>query len=503
MACSEQTERSEVVGNSTQDAGGSTADVSAPGDIADDTKTATPEDSVTQGNDADGPNTDDGSRSTGDGGSARIAAVYVDDLQDGKAGAGTQDDPYRDLQYAIEQAPESGVVHIAAGTYTATPQPYADPGCGNCSDIDFPKGSEATRGFYVHNKAVQLKGAGAKDTVLVTGAGYGLLFENAGVSTVADLKVTGGKRDADGKATDAGIVVIDTELTVERVAVVGNDDLYDGPLPDPVVGIGGIFGREGSILTVRDSVIEDNSWDGITLYRGYPGKANTAPVGTVENCRIGCTSQCVSKRGRGAGIGVTWGARLTAVSNVVHHYWKGIGSFGTSNAFIYNNLVVDQVGWGIIAAQQSKMVAVNNVVTRNGTTGMAAWDYTASGSFLNNIVYKNGTSKDEWVGKKTGVWLNALPMFFEFKYNLVFENADFDVCEGGFPNKEPCKVIKFVGENGNVTGDPLFMGPDDFHLKAGSPAIDAGDPTMKDKDDSRSDMGVFGGPWAPGALPSL
>jgi hypothetical protein len=339
--------------------------------------------------------------------------------------------------------------------------------------------------------------------VLVTGAGYGLLFEGAGNSSVLDLKVTGGKRDADGKATDAGIVVIDTILNIERVAVVENDDLYTGPLPDPVVGVGGIFGREGSIIAVRDSVIEDNSWDGITLYRGYPGKPNSAPIAKVTNCRIGCNSQCVSKRGRGAGIGITWGARMTAVGNVIHHYWKGIGSFGTSTAFIYNNLVVDQVGWGIIASQQSKMVAINNVVTRSGTTGMAAWNYTATGAFINNIVYKNGTSPDEWVGKKTGIWFNASPMFFELKYNLVFGNADFDVCTGGYPNTEPCETIEFVGENGNLSEDPLFMGANDFHLQAGSPAIDSGDPSIEDKDETPSDMGVYGGTLAPEKLPGL
>jgi hypothetical protein len=427
--------------------------------------------------------------------------VYVDDLGDGQPGAGTQDDPYRDLQFAIDQSPDGAELHIAAGTYTATPQPYADPGCGNCNDTDFAKGSDATRGFYVHKKALHFMGAGAQETVLVTGAGYGLLFEDAGVSSVADLKVTGGKRDADGKATDAGIVVIGTDLTVDRVAVVENDDLYTGPLPDPIVGVGGIFGREGSILTIRHSVIEDNSWDGIALYRGYPGQANTGPVATVENCRIGCTSQCVSKRGRGAGIGVTWDSRMTAVSNVIHHYWKGIGSFGTSEAYIYNNLVVDQVGWGIIAAQQSQMVALNNVVTRNGTCGMAAWDYTARGSFTNNIVYKNGTSPDEWVGKKTGIWLNAPAPFFKLQYNLVFDNADFDVCKGGYPNEDPCIAIDFAGVDGNLNEDPLFSGLNDFHLMPGSPAIDAGFPDFKDLDASVSDMGVFGGPWAPMELP--
>ena len=36
----------------------------------------------------------------------------------------------------------------------------------------------------------------------------------------------------------------------------------------------------------------------------------------------------------------------------------------------------------------------------------------------------------------------------------------------------------------------------DFHLQAGSPLIDAGDPTLLDPDGSLSDIGSFGGPTA-------
>ena len=56
----------------------------------------------------------------------------------------------------------------------------------------------------------------------------------------------------------------------------------------------------------------------------------------------------------------------------------------------------------------------------DGTTGLAAWDSTASGRFINNVVTGNGWSSDEWVGKKTGVWMNSDG--FEFAYNNVWDN---------------------------------------------------------------------------------
>jgi hypothetical protein len=49
--------------------------------------------------------------------------------------------------------------------------------------------------------------------------------------------------------------------------------------------------------------------------------------------------------------------------------------------------------------------------------------------------------------------------------------------------------------NGNLAADPMFMAPEmaDFHLRSGSPCVDAGDPAEHDADGSRADMGSFGG----------
>jgi hypothetical protein len=46
---------------------------------------------------------------------------------------------------------------------------------------------------------------------------------------------------------------------------------------------------------------------------------------------------------------------------------------------------------------------------------------------------------------------------------------------------------------GNIVVDPLLWAPltGDFHLKAGSPCIDTGDPSQMDPDNSRIDMGVY------------
>jgi hypothetical protein len=432
-----------------------------------------------------------------------IVTVFVDDLNDGKVGTGTEEDPYRDLQNALDEAPDGAVVQIQSGFYSAVPVDYADSGCGNCDDATFSSGATATRGYLVEDKSLHIQGAGANDTVLTTNAGYGVLFYNAKNSSIRDLVITGGKRDADGQATDAAIVVMFTTLLAEDLVIAGNDNLYTGPEPDPVVGVGGIFGREGADLTVRNCVIENNSWDGITLYRGVPNMPATAPRAHVEGCRIGCTSNCVNPRGRGVGLAATWDSQMTLIGNVVHHYWKGIGSFGDTIVYAKNNIVRDQIGWGVIASGNSTMYAHNNVVAFNGTTGMSVWNDGVSGAFINNIIIGNGTSADEWVGKKVGLWFNAAPGSFTVMYNLIWDNADNDMCTGGtpLPTPSPCTPIEYIGLDGHLAEDPLFEDTTYYRPRNDSPVINMGDPEIQNSDGSRSHMGAYGGPDAPLSFP--
>jgi hypothetical protein len=421
--------------------------------------------------------------------------LYVDDLGDGEVGDGTMSNPFRDLQDALDAAPDGATLMLLEGQYDAQPTETVDPTCGNCADDEFRSDIPVTVGFHVHGKAVHLVGADRETTVLNTAAGYGLLFEDARSSSVSSLAITGGVRDADGRATDAGIVVKYTELLVRDVDVRDNNDLYQpGPgEDDPVVGVMGITGREGARLRVVGSRIHNNSWDGISLYRSDPERDDSQASALLIDNSIGCTEGCISPNGRGVGIGITWDASAEVINNRVFGYWKGIGSFGDSDVQIYNNIVEDMHGWGIIAGGTSHMVALNNVVARCGNVGMAAWDASASGRFANNIVVGNG-HLDEWVGKKVGVWMNAAGVTLE--YNDIWDNEGEDVCQGGMPGSSPCSAVPFDGIDGNVSQDPLFSEEDDYQPADDSPVIDSGDPELLDGDASRSDMGIWGGPQA-------
>jgi hypothetical protein len=368
-----------------------------------------------------------------------------------------------DLQAVIEHAAPGDTLKLGAKVFEARAMKFTDPLCGNC--LDPQTGVSASYGFAIRNKALVLVGADREQTRLVTNAGYGLYIENADGTVIQNLTITGGVRDDDGNATDAAIVVRRSRVTIERVDIRDNKDRSGDSTV--VVGIGGIFGREGAELTIRDCDIIDGGWDGIALYRGA-----TAYV-----------SDCVIKGGRGAGIGVTWDATCVAYRNEVTGFWKGIGAFGTSSVIASNNLVHDNLGWGMIGTGESSLDATNNVVHHNGNCGVAPWSTSSRGRFINNIITANGW-RDQWVCPCVGVWNYGDWAKWVFRNNVVWGNKTAEY-EGIWDQAEL---------NGNLNVDPLFMGESDFRLNPESPAVNAGDSTIFNVDGSRSHIGLYGGP---------
>jgi hypothetical protein len=369
------------------------------------------------------------------------------------------------LQAVLNLAQDGDTVILSANTFQANPVAFTDPLCGNCLD---PKTEvKATYGFAVRNKSVVIMGIDRKVCKLVTMSGYGVYFENSPNSIIKHLTITGGKRDGDGNATDAAIVVRNSRVLIEEVDIRDNDNRHSDSTV--IVGIGGVFGREGSDIIIRNCNIINCGWDGIALYRGA-----TAVV-----------SDCLIKDGRGAGIGITWDATCVAYRNDISGYWKGIGAFGTAWVIARNNIVHNNLGWGLIATGQSYMDMTNNTVYHNGNCGIAPWSPEAKGRIVNNIVSDNGWRK-EWVCPCVGVWNNGDWAKWYFANNIVWNNAAGNY-EGIFDQTEL---------NGNLNVDPKFMPDSSFKLQIDSPAINAGDTTIYNPDGSRSHIGTYGGPQA-------
>jgi hypothetical protein len=388
---------------------------------------------------------------------------YVDDLGDGKKGTGIKEDPFRDLQIAIDSAKDGDQIVILPGKYEAKPSSYIEELCGNCQEHKTQV--NATRGFLIKNKSVHLIGSGPEETVLVTSAGYGILFENSRGSSISGVKITGGKRDPDGNATNAAVVAKFSQVTVKGNHIVDNSHRID----TVVVGIGGVFGRENSELFILNNRIEANGWDGVALYRG-------SSAFIADN---------VISEGRGAGVGITWDASATVLRNKISGFWKGIGTFGNSKAVVRNNAVFDNLGWGIIATGTSFMEASNNVIVRNGNCGFAIWSEEVKGECTNNIIVNNGW-RDEWVCPRVGIWNYENYQNFSITHNNIWANE-----KGNYRD-----LPDLTGVDSNISVDPQFISETDFHLPLDSPLRDKGNPLYTDPDGTISDIGMYGGPQA-------
>jgi hypothetical protein len=329
------------------------------------------------------------------------------------------------LQRAVAGLPDGMGLDIGAGTYILEPTSYTDPTCGNCED-----GAEsvpATLGVRISGRGITVRGVHRDSVIIVTGAGYGLLFEDCIDCRLSGVTITGGTRDADGRATSAAIVVRRSNVIIEDCAI--RDNIGDSTtVARTVVGIAGIAGREQSDFTVRSCEIVRNSWDGIALYRG--ARAHIADnvidgVDKASGARIG--------GGRGVGIGLTWDARAVVERNRVTRYWKGIGAFVHADADIRENIVEDILTWGIAlwgpAGATPSARIERNIIYRTGACGVMIdrpEGGGAPGTLADNVVTRTGQN-ERYDSGQPYCWQrpiarhNVPPQFVE-RGNVLFDN---------------------------------------------------------------------------------
>ena len=109
------------------------------------------------------------------------------------------------LQETLDYASNGDTIFIGTKTFEAKPIQFVDSLCGNCTDHKTEV--NASYGFLVKNKSLIIVGLDRNKSILQTNAGYGFFFVNSPKSSISNLTITGGQRDPDGNATDAGIVV--------------------------------------------------------------------------------------------------------------------------------------------------------------------------------------------------------------------------------------------------------------------------------------------------------
>ena len=182
-------------------------------------------------------------------------------------------------------------------------------------------------------------------------------------------------------------------------------------------------------------------------------------------------------------------------SNLIYANSFGLTSRINSTPHYINNILIgDPCYKGFNSGFGIKSIVSGNLFIGRGNSAIDAYQ---NDSVFNNIIYgSNGQWYTGIAGANSTIFNNHIQntniaLYYDqpggspqtFKYNNLWKNTTNN--------------YGFSIDSTNLYNDPMFVNADsmDFHLQMFSPLIDAGDPNILDKDWSRSDIGIYGGPF--------
>jgi len=371
-------------------------------------------------------------------------------------------------------------------------------------------------GIYAYDMPapLELEDVVFDDNEAIYGSGGGLSLNNVELSMV-DSELTGNQARYGG-----AIYGYDTcDLSIEGSTLSDNQAPYNG---------GAIYHDYYGSLTVSGSLFEDNVTDysgGAAIWSRYPTDVridqttfidnHAAQEGGAVHVREASGSLEISdsiflenevdSTGFGGGLFLYGMGETLLLRN---HFQSNFGGFGggvyvqeirpgeASQRWLNNGFqdnFADQGGAACLLGVVNTAL-VNNTLVGNqaATSGAALCMYDAGITLLNNVVAYHAGSEAIVLSDSTSADTA------EFAYNNLFSNVDGDV--GGELDEDALST-----ERGNLfkapafaffsnDGDPLN---DSLVLAVTSPLIDRGAPYITDPDETRSDIGMYGGPEAP------
>ena len=156
---------------------------------------------------------------------------------------------------------------------------------------------------------------------------------------------------------------------------------------------------------------------------------------------------------------------------------SGISIGAPRRVYIYNNLISGFID-NIFVDNPSDTIFIKNNVLMYQDRGVASILADADYAVVNNVILS---------GNKVGI--DGDIGFLKTDYNIFWEN---DIDLAGISYGDSDKVVDPMFVKDTIPNQQLDF---DYHLQAFSPGIDKGDPNIIDKDGTRSDIGLYGGPF--------
>lgn len=350
-------------------------------------------------------------------------------------GAGTACTPVNPcaLQTAVSQATTGQSIYVAGGTYTGS---GADPVVRVTTSITLTGGFDAANWATPPNPIVNptiLDGQAARQVVRIEGA-VSPIIENFEISN--------------GRApSGAGI------FNQSGSPIIRHNKIYANQTnANPHTG-GGIF--DGGSALIGANEIYNNA--------GGPGQGgaihvnNGAGLSTIRLNLIRNNSAAL-----GGGVALSGSGQALLEANIIHGNTGNGGGFININgaATLYSNLFYGNSGTnggGLSLLANSTLW--NNTIAHNSATSSGGGIYVESGTIAvyNTIIAFNSSGSGN-----DGIHVTGGTVFGG--YNNVFDDS----------------LNPSVSFSNAVEGDPAFASPGapdfDFHLTAGSPNVNTGDP---------------------------
>ena len=183
--------------------------------------------------------------------------------------------------------------------------------------------------------------------------------------------------------------------------------------------------------------------------------------------------------------------------------------YGGSITFTNNIVIEEYESLNGVEAYVKEITAIGNLVANLERLGFSIASTTGNGNLhlFNNTVsniYSPLSGNAYGVrGNPNTILKNNIATKSNRGFSIVYSpnviidyNLLWDV-------RHPSNGTVPLGDSNLINIDPMFVndtiprygGSWDYHLQAYSPAIDKGDPTILDRDGSRSDIGMYGGPF--------
>jgi eukaryotic-like serine/threonine-protein kinase len=366
--------------------------------------------------------------------------IYVDANAPGHNNGLSWQDAYQDLQKALERARRGcgSQIWVAKGTYIPTAQDPCNPDIYHIT-FRLINGIPIYGHFTGNETSINQRNLNDpnNETILLSN-NYGYVVSVSGFSQ---------NNCIDGFTITGDASIIDIENAYLKVANCIISSTYANSY--------GIYAYQSGFMVIN--CIIENAYG---IYAGFNNNT-TLPETLIENCTIHNTS--------GDGIRIT-NARtpITILNNIINNNYEGIYLFNCSPPPVISKCkIFSNSTYGIFISSSGTII-------------------------LNNWIYRNNTSGVE--PTKTGIYLGGSIDPKIIRNNTIFGNGQYGIYQGGgtAPVISTCSVMgntisDLYGCSGNylwltANGDPCFVNADgnDFHLRPGSPCIDAGDPNFND-----------------------